>query len=146
MNSEIKNALLRVYCERTMPGLWQEPLNAFSNLAFIIAGVFALRLYRKQAIFNVRRHWDFVLLIALLFAIGIGSALWHFVPTRDTILADVIPILLFINIYLLSFLYRVAKCNWLWLVIFYSLFLMLNVVINISFLILALTHCPMSNS
>jgi hypothetical protein len=133
MNSQINDALLRIYCERTMPGVWQEPLNALSNLAFILAGILAWRLYSKRGLFSIRRHWDFLLLIALLFAIGIGSALWHFVPTRHTILADVIPILIFINIYLLSFLYRIAKCNWQWIVILYLLFLILNVAINLLF-------------
>jgi hypothetical protein len=26
---------LDLYCERTAPGLWNEPLNALTNLAFI---------------------------------------------------------------------------------------------------------------
>lgn len=130
MNPEINNALMSAYCERTLPGLWGEPLNAFTNIAFIIAGILALRLYRKQAAFGVRHHWDLALLIALLFAIGIGSALWHFVPTRHTILADVVPILLFINVYLLSFMVRVVDCGWKWTILFYVLFLILNVIIN----------------
>lgn len=127
------NALMSAYCERTLPGLWQEPLNAFTNLAFILAGILAVRLYRRQAVFGFRRHWDFLLLIALLFAIGAGSALWHFVPTRITILADVIPILLFINLYLLSFLYRVIECGWKKTIFIYIAFLLLNVVVKLSF-------------
>jgi len=133
MHPEINTALMTAYCERTLPGLWQEPLNAFTNLAFIITGILAIRLYKKNAIFDLKHHWDFVILIALLFAIGLGSALWHFLPTRFTILADVIPILLFINIYLLSFLFRVVACGWKLTVLFYLLFLLLNIVVSVSF-------------
>ena len=30
-----------MYCERTDPGLWSEPLNALTNLAFLLAALFA---------------------------------------------------------------------------------------------------------
>lgn len=133
MNSEINNALLNAYCERTHPGLWGEPFNALTNLAFIIAGLLAIRLYRNLGVFSLRRHWDFVLLIALLFAIGVGSALWHFVPPRHTILADVIPILVFINVYLLSFLVRVVDRGWRFTAGCYLAFLTINVVTNMAF-------------
>ncbi len=99
------------YCERVAPGLWNEPFNLLSNLAFIIAGALAWRLssqMRKQMAGQVR---DMALLTILLFVIGIGSGLWHVFANRVALLADSIPILLFINIYLLSCLFRVFSLS-----------------------------------
>jgi hypothetical protein len=129
----MENQLISLYCERTLPGLWEEPLNAITNLAFIIASAFTLLLYRRQSTFSVAAHWDFLLLITLMFAIGIGSGLWHFYPTRLTVLADVIPILLFINVYLLSFFHRVIGFKWRGLVLTFVLFLFLNAMMVFAF-------------
>jgi hypothetical protein len=94
-----------IYCERTAAGLWQEPFNVFTNLAFIAV---ALWLSRKLVAGQlVRRTWDVQTLVALVAAIGIGSGLWHLLAIRWAELADVIPIALFINLYLGSFLYRI---------------------------------------
>jgi hypothetical protein len=40
------------YCERLGPGLWAEPLNAVTNLAFIVAAVICLRVSGIPP-----RHW-----------------------------------------------------------------------------------------
>jgi hypothetical protein len=95
------------YCERIAPGLWNEPFNLISNLAFVAAGILVWRLLNQQRSQLVGPIWDITLLTVLLFAIGIGSALWHLFANRWSLLADTIPILLFINIYLLSCLFRV---------------------------------------
>lgn len=126
MQPETDHLFFSTYCERTLPGVWEEPLNALTNLAFIVSGILVLRFYRKHGEFTAAKHWDFLLLIFLLFAIGVGSALWHFVPTRFTVLADVIPILLFINIYLLSFFHRVFEIQWRGLIIVFFVFQLLN--------------------
>lgn len=99
------------YCERAMQaGLFAEPLNAVTNLCFIVAAVLAARqLRRVPDIFKV----DLWLLVAFLFAIGIGSGAWHMVPTGHTVLMDVLPITLFINAYLLSALKRLLGLRWL---------------------------------
>lgn len=81
------------YCERTDASLWSEPLNAATNLAFLIA---AAILWRRTS--GARRPVQ-AALIALLFAIGIGSGLFHTVATRWAALADVLPIGLFILVY-----------------------------------------------
>lgn len=95
--------ILDAYCERTGPGLWAEPLNAVTNLAFIIAAVFALRTRPSGAL---SRTWDLHLLIVLLAAIGVGSWLWHSFATHWAALADVLPINLFIAVFLFAFLRR----------------------------------------
>lgn len=79
------------YCERLSGDFWAEPLNAASNLAFILAAFAGLWLWRRAG----GRDIAALLLIALVFAIGIGSFLFHTMPQRWTLLADVIPIQLF---------------------------------------------------
>jgi hypothetical protein len=85
------SAPVDLYCERLGPGLWAEPLNAFSNIAFFIAAWLALRLARKAGGVG----WRAGLLIALLFAIAIGSTLFHTLATGWAEIADTAPILLY---------------------------------------------------
>jgi len=83
------------YCERIGTGLWDEPLNAATNLAFIAAAALLLRaLAGKDR--PARGDWAPWALIALVVLIGIGSALFHTRPARWTAAADVIPIGVFI--------------------------------------------------
>lgn len=84
-----------IYCERTAPGLLAEPVNAVTNLAFVLAAWLVLRMARAQG----RLDWAMGLQIGLVFAIGIGSTLWHTFAQRWAGAADVIPILLFIVSY-----------------------------------------------
>ncbi len=82
------------YCERLDASFWSEPLNALSNLSFIIAGVILLR--------RARRLGDMTgqLLALNILAVGIGSFLFHTLAVRWAMLADVIPITIFILFYL----------------------------------------------
>jgi hypothetical protein len=121
------------YCERTGPGLWNEPLNAVTNFAFIIAGAMAWRLWRNEPGLGWRNSGDLLFLIVLLFAIGIGSALWHTFATRWAMYADELPILVFINVFLLAFLVRIARLRWLGTSIFFVLFHLLNHAVGTSF-------------
>lgn len=122
MEQDLATGLMSLYCERTQAGLWEEPLNAVTNLAFIVAGLTALGLYRRQTSFKPAAHWDFLLMIALLFSIGLGSGLWHVLPTGMTVWADVIPILLFMNVYLLSLFNRGFGVNWAGLLLVFAVF------------------------
>lgn len=79
------------YCERLGSGLWAEPLNAVTNLAFLLAaGVMWARVGRDP--------WGRALCLVLA-AIGIGSGLFHTVANRLTGLMDVVPIAGFILLY-----------------------------------------------
>jgi hypothetical protein len=80
------------YCERLGPGLWAEPLNAATNLAFL---AMAWIMWRRVGAMPYGRA-----LCAVLFAIGLGSGLFHTVAERWAGLADVLPILGFILLYL----------------------------------------------
>ncbi len=99
---------LDLYCERTAPGLWGEPLNTLTNLGFLLAAYLLFRRYRAQYGGDLHRGWDRLLLIALLAAIGLGSGLWHLTAQSWAMWADVLPILIFISVYLLVFLVRMA--------------------------------------
>jgi len=100
-----------LYCERTGPELWSEPLNALSNLAFI--GVAAL-LWRRAG----GRHasGDIRLLLALIAAVGLGSLVFHTVATRWAALLDIGFIALFVLVYHQRFQMRVlgksAAASW----------------------------------
>jgi ceramidase len=93
---------LDLYCERTDASFWAEPVNALSNLAFLIAAAVAFRLWRH----GDRDDWPALALIGVVAAVGIGSFVFHTVATRAAILADVIPIAIFIYGYLLLALVR----------------------------------------
>ena len=85
------------YCERGDPGFWAEPVNALSNGAFLIAAALAAARVRRA------RTGDrpALLLSALVAVVGVGSFLFHTLAVRWSLLADVIPIALFIYAYFL---------------------------------------------
>ena len=91
-----------LYCERTDASLWSEPVNALSNAAFLIAALLALRLWRR----GDREDWPALVLIIVVAVVAVGSFVFHTVATRAAILADVIPIAVFIYGYLLLALVR----------------------------------------
>jgi len=99
--------MLDSYCERTAPGLWDEPLNTVTNLAFLIAAGVAMAVHRRHAGTIPDRGVDLWLLRLWLIAIGIGSGLWHLTARRWAWWLDVVPIQLFILSFFLSFMQRV---------------------------------------
>ncbi len=101
------NRHVDIYCERLGPGLWAEPLNALSNLAFILAGIMLLAVLRRQTP-DVRNDPGIIALVGLVLAIGIGSGLFHTFAVVWAGLADVIPIALFVLLYLYLALRRLV--------------------------------------
>jgi hypothetical protein len=92
-------AKIFAYCERgTSPAFWAEPLNAATNLGFILGGLAALWLLMRRP--PAERGLCRYLLILNLFVIGIGSFLFHSLATRWASLLDVIPIGVFMLAYL----------------------------------------------
>src|SRR6266436_1432266 len=91
-----------LYCERTDASFWAEPANALSNAAFLIAAAAAFWLWRRAG----SRDWPALALIVVVVAVGIGSFAFHTLATRGAMLADVIPIAVFIYGYLLLALRR----------------------------------------
>jgi hypothetical protein len=103
-----------LYCERTNASLWAEPANALTNAAFLIAAAAAFVLWRRQRARDAAsdggrangRDWPALALIVVVVAVGLGSFAFHTVATRGAVLADVIPIAIFIYGYLLLALRR----------------------------------------
>ena len=83
------------YCERIDFSFWAEPINAVTNLSFIIAALLCL----NMAVRRDREEVYTIGLAVILFTIGVGSFLFHTFATRWAGLADVLPILLFILVY-----------------------------------------------
>lgn len=82
------------YCERMSPAYWAEPINAVTNLTFIIA---ALIMWRRAVGVPLARA-----LCVVLGVIGTGSFLFHTHAEVWAALADVIPIFAFILLYLFA--------------------------------------------
>lgn len=97
-----------LYCERTGPEFWAEPVNALTNLAFIAAGIWALReaWYHRADGFVTALCW-------LVVVIGVGSGLFHTFANRLTLLADVVPIALFTLAYTVFAIRRYLGFSWL---------------------------------
>jgi hypothetical protein len=88
-----------LYCERgTSAALSAEPINAVSNIAFILAALMGLQLLEWRP--RAQHTADNFLLIGLVALIGIGSFAFHLLATQETELLDVIPIAVFILVYL----------------------------------------------
>lgn len=80
------------YCERTDLTFWSEPLNAITNAAFLIAAIWMWQRSRSVPAAQI--------LCVILFAIGVGSFLFHTFATGWAALADIAPIGMFILAYL----------------------------------------------
>jgi hypothetical protein len=96
-----------LYCERTSPALWAEPVNALTNLAFVAAGLWGVR--------EVRRHGAGLfadILAWWVVAIGLGSALFHTFANELTKWADILPIAGFTLGYTLMNLRRFMAMSW----------------------------------
>ncbi len=78
------------YCERLGPEFWSEPVNAVTNAAFVLA---ALILWRRT--FGFGR-----VLCVILAVIGIGSFLFHTFAQPWAGVADVVPILVYVLVYI----------------------------------------------
>lgn len=96
---------VRDYCERGGPGFWAEPANALSNGAFLLAAV-AAAIQARAAAPPDRAALGLAALIAV---IGLGSFLFHTLAVYGAMLADVIPIALFIYAYLALALRRFLR-------------------------------------
>ena len=96
-----------VYCERVGMGFFAEPLNAFTNVSFLIAAWLAWMLARRTDTLSTSLQ----VLIGLGAATGVGSILWHTTPNSLTFWLDIIPILLFIMAYIWLHTRRVLQLS-----------------------------------
>lgn len=82
------------YCERIDASYWSEPVNAITNAAFLIAAFLAWRIVRD------RSDWGTRALLIVLSCIGIGSYLFHTHANLWSVMLDVLPIYVYICVYL----------------------------------------------
>ncbi|MCG6873575.1 MAG: ceramidase domain-containing protein [Betaproteobacteria bacterium] len=95
-----------IYCERTDLTLWSEPLNALTNLAFLLA---AALLWWAQSRALRRVDPQDRALAVLIGAIGVASFLFHTLATVWAAFADTLSILVFAAYFLFLFLTRAAR-------------------------------------
>jgi hypothetical protein len=96
------------YCERVDFTFWAEPLNAITNAAFLVGALLALRFAARRGALD----WGIVGLVLILTAIGIGSFLFHTFATVWAVTTDVVPILLYILLYIYLATTRFFQTQW----------------------------------
>ena len=97
-----------LYCERLGSGLWAEPVNALTNIAFFIAALAAFLLARREGKLNAQT----ITLIALIVIIGTGSTLFHTTATFWAMMADSLPILFYQIAFLAFYTRSVMGGSW----------------------------------
>jgi len=95
------------YCERLDPSFWAEPLNAISNIAFIVAGVAILIKLKKIGLTST---WTRVLAWNAT-VVGIGSFIFHTLAVVWAKWADVLPIMVFMCLVFFYFLKKVFRLS-----------------------------------
>ena len=85
------------YCERSSQAFWAEPINAISNLFFVIIGLICFYLEKKKY------NNDVIILSISLISIGLFSFLFHTLSTFVFGILDVLSILLFSLLYFYFF-------------------------------------------
>lgn len=89
--------LLKIYRERAGdPAFWAEPVNALTNVSFLIAAGLALELALRRGVATPAT----LLLIVLAASIGVGSFLFHTAAGPVTVWLDIVPIALFQVVFL----------------------------------------------
>ena len=88
------------YCERVAPGLLMEPFNLFSNLPFVMVGIWQ---YRRSRRFTEKLMGLFAVLV------GLGSLLFHAFATRWAQVLDVVPIAILVFTFLFYYQVRILK-------------------------------------
>ena len=99
------SAQIDLYCERTDWSFWSEPLNALTNLAFLLAAALIVARVRRE---EGRLPWDAGVLAALTALVGVGSFLFHTFATVWGAWLDVAFIAVFVYFFLARFLARIG--------------------------------------
>lgn len=95
------------YCERVSAYFWAEPINALSNISFIIA---AAIIYTKIKNCANQSIWVNIL-TGLCFITGIGSFLFHTFANTWSLYADIIPIFAFMITFVAFCLKKIFSQN-----------------------------------
>jgi len=99
--------MLDLYCERTGPGLWAEPVNALTNIGFVIAAWLSWRMAARER----AQDSGIAAITMTIVGIGIGSFLFHTLPGAVTRWLDVVPVFVFQLLYLGFYSRRVSDLS-----------------------------------
>jgi len=121
------------YCERTVQGLWGEPLNVISNVAFLIVFLLLLKYFYHNFHGRYRKNWDIAALIFLIFCLTLGSTAWHVFAVRWALFTDIIPILIFINLFMVSCFFRVLNRKLIGVIALFGFYQLFNYLIQRQF-------------
>ena len=132
--------MMDAYCERVGPGLLAEPLNAVSNISFLLAAWAAWVLASRTGTLSAGVR----VLIAIAASVSIGSILWHTYATSLTLILDIVPVLIFIIWYVWLYTRSVIGMRSLFAVACAAAFLLGTVVVIPYFYVLhgALVYVP----
>ena len=130
-----------IYCERLDIGIWAEPINAVTNVAFILASIFMW--LRCKNLVEGR------ILSFLLFSIGCGSFLFHTFAQTWAAILDVAAILIFILTYIFianrSFLAWSKMVSLIGVILFFPYQLLLaSILSNIQFFGSSVQYIPVA--
>ena len=130
-----------IYCERLDIGIWAEPINAVTNVAFILASIFMW--LRCKNLVEGR------VLSFLLFSIGCGSFLFHTFAQTWAAILDVAAILIFILTYIFianrSFLAWSKMVSLIGVILFFPYQLLLaDILSNIQFFGSSVQYIPVA--
>ena len=92
MNFEKLLSPIDVYCERTSALYWAEPVNALTNLVFILVGCYFLLVIKKQEL----KSKSLKFLSVNTIVVGVGSFLFHTHANFWSMWFDILPILVLI--------------------------------------------------
>ena len=97
---------MTLYCERTEPGWFPEPLNTVTGLAYFIA---SRQAWKQLERVRWREQWDLHLLAGLIAIVGVSSILWHASGIGWLFWLDVAAVATFAAAYWGVFLFRVPR-------------------------------------
>lgn len=97
---------MSLYCERTEPGWFVEPLNTVTGLAYFIA---SWQAWKQLERVRWREQWDLHLLSGLIAVVGLSSMLWHASGIGWLFWLDVAAVAAFAAAYWSVFLFRVPR-------------------------------------
>lgn len=90
------NRYVDAYCERLAPHYWAEPVNAVTNLAFVMAALLVWSLEKQQRAPLTRT------LCIMLAVVGVGSYLFHTHAVVWAMWADILPIASFVLVFVFA--------------------------------------------
>ena len=130
-----------IYCERSDIGIWAEPINAVTNIAFILTAI--VMWLRCKNLVEGR------ILCFLLFLIGCGSFLFHTFAQTWAAILDVTAILIFILTYLFvanrRFFARSKMVSLIGVILFFPYHLLLTSILsNIQFFGSSVQYIPVA--